>query len=67
MLTMRFSLLFLQVDSLRTRLLEKLQHFVGDLQLEATVGQTTEVDTEQPIKVGKVFKFCLFTHSRFGI
>ncbi|RZC68935.1 hypothetical protein C5167_032063 [Papaver somniferum] len=41
------------VDSLRTRLLEKLQHFVGDLQLEATAGQTTEVDTEQPIKVGK--------------
>ncbi|KAI3902123.1 hypothetical protein MKW92_013726 [Papaver armeniacum] len=41
------------VDSLRTRLLEKLQHFVGDLQLEATAGQTTEVDTEQPIKAGK--------------
>ncbi|KAI3972990.1 hypothetical protein MKX01_019648 [Papaver californicum] len=41
------------VDSLRTRLLEKLQHFVGDLQLEATAGQTTEVDAEQQIKVGK--------------
>ncbi|MCL7046880.1 hypothetical protein MKW94_024984 [Papaver nudicaule] len=38
---------------LRTRLLEKLQQLVADLQLEVNTGQTAELDADQPIKVGK--------------
>ncbi|OVA12907.1 hypothetical protein BVC80_1803g24 [Macleaya cordata] len=41
------------VDSLKTKLLEKLEHFIMDLQLEANGVQTTELDAEQPVKLGK--------------